>query len=173
MYRKERWLMTINEIRHIVGMTQHAFASYFGIPVGTLRNWEQGIAKPPKYVFSMIFQSIRRDKMINIETIKFVRMLNELAEKSNNGIDEFSKATHETFQSKIFYAENRNNKIVLDACIIDQKECYHHDIVSFYESPEYVITARFDEDTYKPYLVVKFLYCDDEIVIEDGVWYFS
>ncbi|WP_216076086.1 helix-turn-helix domain-containing protein, partial [Acinetobacter baumannii] len=30
------------EVRKRLGMTQGAFAAMLGIPVGTLRNWEQG-----------------------------------------------------------------------------------------------------------------------------------
>ena len=65
--------MKINDLRNITQMTQRQFAEYFGIPVGTLRNWEQGIANPPEYVFQMIITSIRRDKMINVETINFFK----------------------------------------------------------------------------------------------------
>ena len=71
--------MTIQEIRKLTHMTQRQFSTFFGIPLGTLRNWEQGIAKPPEYVFHMIATTIRRDKMINIETVKFIHMLDRLA----------------------------------------------------------------------------------------------
>ena len=84
--------MKISDLRNITQMTQRQFAEYFGIPVGTLRNWEQGIANPPEYVFQMIITSIRRDKMINVETIKFVQMLDELAVLSKNGILPFENA---------------------------------------------------------------------------------
>ena len=84
-------------------MSQRQFAEHFGIPVGTLRNWEQGIASPPDYVFQMIITIIRRDKMINLETIKFVRMLEEFAELSKNGIEPFENATEGTCCDKIFY----------------------------------------------------------------------
>ena len=164
--------MTIRELRHVVGMSQQKFANYFGIPVGTLRNWEQGIAKPPEYVFDMISHSLRRDKMINIETIKFVRMLDDLAERSIRGIEEFSNATNNALHEKIFFAKSYNYKVVLDACVIDEKDYYHHDIVSFYENNEYVITAHFDEDDNHPYLVVDLFNSNEQIVINGGEWYF-
>ena len=164
--------MLISELRRIVGMSQQKFACYFGIPVGTLRNWEQGIAKPPEYVSNMIFQSIRRDRMINVETMKFVKILDELARKSKNGIEDFSDATKDTLHTKVFYDTNSNFKIVADACVVDMKECYHHDAISFYEDSQYVINALFDEGSQKPYLVVKLTGSEEQIVIEDGEWYF-
>lgn len=33
-------------VRTQLGMTQEQFAEMLGVPVGTLRNWEQGIRKP-------------------------------------------------------------------------------------------------------------------------------
>ena len=34
------------EIRELYGLTQEKFASFMGISVGTLRNWEQGRRRP-------------------------------------------------------------------------------------------------------------------------------
>ena len=76
--------LKIDDIRKITQMSQRQFAEHFGIPVGTLRNWEQGIAKPPDYVFQMIISSIRRDKMINIETIN--NAIGKLAAKNGGNI---------------------------------------------------------------------------------------
>ena len=164
--------MSISELRHFVNMSQRDFANYFGIPLGTLRNWEQGIASPPDYVIQMIISSIRRDKMINIETIKFTRMLDELAELSNNGIEEFENATYETYHNKVFYDAKNDNKLVLDACIVDDPNCFHHDIISYYENNEYSVNVEIDEDEEK-YIVVRLMVSDEEIIIEDGIWYFS
>ena len=36
----------VKEIRESTGMSQKAFAELYGIPLSTLRNWEQGIRKP-------------------------------------------------------------------------------------------------------------------------------
>lgn len=36
----------IRRIRHRTRLTQHGFARRYGIPLGTLRDWEQGRAKP-------------------------------------------------------------------------------------------------------------------------------
>lgn len=170
--------MKISELRHLINMSQRSFAEYFGIPIGTLRNWEQEISNPPEYVFQMIVNSIRRDKMINVETIKFVNMLNELAELSANGIEGFSKATSENLHTKLFYDdissdENRLFRIVLDAYINDNPECVHHDIVGCYDSytNEYTIRAVVDEG-FEPYILVHLSESGEEIEIENGSWNF-
>ena len=46
--------MTIKEMRIITGMSRQEFGDYFGIPRGTIRNWEQGIREPLSYVVSLI-----------------------------------------------------------------------------------------------------------------------
>lgn len=172
-------MIEIKKFRNVIGMSQREFSTYFCIPIGTLRNWEQGISSPPKYVFEMIGAILMRDEMINIETIKFTKMLDELAELSKNGIDEFKNATEENQRSKIFYDkhsedENGNYRVVLDACILDDTNCYHHDVISYYDSEarEYEIRVVFDE--YKtPFVEVKMFLRDDSIVIENGRWYFA
>ena len=111
--------------------------------------------------------------MINIETIKFVRMLDELASKSKYGIEEFCNATEKNFSQKVFYAECFDYKVVLDARLVDEKECYHLDIVSFCEDAEYVVNVRFDESDSAPYLIVTLFGSDEQIVVENGKWYFA
>ena len=158
-------------------MSQRKFAEHFGIPVGTLRNWEQGIAKPPEYVFQMIFQSMRRDKMINVETVKFYKMLDQLAELSACGIASFDEANQDNFREKVFYdtkkTENGGYRVVRDACLLDDPRCYHHDVISYWDSDslEYLVEVRFDDS--EPYIDVQLLLSKEEIVIENGVWYFS
>ena len=73
--------MELKELRQALDMSQRQFASVTGIPLGTLRNWEQGLSEPPAYVYTMVINAIRRDLMINVETVKFMKMLDELAEK--------------------------------------------------------------------------------------------
>ena len=169
----------IKKIRNHVNMSQRKFADYFNIPLGTFRNWEQEISKPPEYVLNMIIESIRRDKMINVETIKFVKMLNTLATLTKGGIFEFKNATENDYNSgKIFYDErgrdkDGNYRIVLDMCIVDDKECIHHDVVSYYDSnaEDYIVRAVINEDD--RYIIVKFLNSEDEVVVENGRWYFA
>lgn len=171
--------MKISELRNVIKMTQRQFAEHFGIPVGTLRNWEQGISNPPEYVFQMIFTAMRRDKMINVETIKFIKMLDEFASCSASGIDPFGKATEATYGERIHYDERliegeEGFKVVADACIVDDPAYYHHDIISYWDEDtiEYKIRVIIDE-TGIPYLSIKLLLSDEEIVVEDGKWYFA
>lgn len=69
----------------------------------------------------------------DIEILKFIKMLDELAKKSKNGIKSFNEVTIDNFENYIFYdPKSENNgifKIVLDACLIE-----HHDIVSYYDN---------------------------------------
>ena len=120
--------------------------------------------------------------MINIETIKFVKMLDDLAELTEYGIDKFANATGENYLDKVFYDENtmdakgerREYRVVLQACLIDDPECLHHDVISYYDSyiDEYTLRAVFDGDE-PPYIEVRFTSSDTDIVIEDGRWYFA
>ena len=48
----------IRELREKTGLTQKAFSELYGIPVSTLRKWEQGEASPPPYVIELIAGSI-------------------------------------------------------------------------------------------------------------------
>lgn len=170
--------MEIIKIRHAMRMSQRSFASRFGIPLGTLRNWEQGIAKPPEYVLTMLLTNIRRDNMINIETIKFMKMLDKLAAMTVNGFEPFSKATADSIGEKIFYDEKKPDEngffpIVLDACIVDDPECLHHDIVSYYDSDsgEYTVRVELEEDM-PPSIVVDLLLSEAQIAVYEGRWHF-
>lgn len=48
----------IRDLRDTTGMTQKAFAAMYGIPLSTLRKWEQGEASPPPYVLSLIARAL-------------------------------------------------------------------------------------------------------------------
>ena len=116
--------------------------------------------------------------MINLETIKFIGMLERLAELSENGIEPFENATEDTYGNLIFYDSRHLEgedgfKVVGEACIVDDPKCYHHDIVSYYDSRilEYKMRVKIDEDG--AYICIEFLFSDDIIIIENGTWYFA
>lgn len=44
----------IRELRDAAGMTQKAFAEMYGIPLSTLRKWEQGEASPAPYILRLL-----------------------------------------------------------------------------------------------------------------------
>ena len=48
----------VKEIREATGMSQKAFAELYGIPLSTLRNWEQGINSPAPYVLGLISRTL-------------------------------------------------------------------------------------------------------------------
>ena len=44
----------IKYLRISTGMKREDFANYFHIPLGTVRDWEQGKRKMPEYVYELI-----------------------------------------------------------------------------------------------------------------------
>lgn len=46
--------MTFKELRVQTGMTQKAFAEYFGIPVRTVQDWEAGISECKSYIIKLL-----------------------------------------------------------------------------------------------------------------------
>lgn len=108
--------------------------------------------------------------MIDFETVRFMKLLDELAALSANGIVPFSEATPESWGSrqKLFYDDTPANfRVVCDACIDE----LHHDIISYYSSADYTIRAICEEGD-KPFVEVMSADGCYTIVVEDGVWYF-
>lgn len=144
----------IKALRLSLKMSQRAFARHFGMPLGTVRNWEQGIAKPPEYVFTMIEKMVRRDFMVNIETIRLMALIKELAKKSENGLMEVKQATEENKDKYIFYDssicldDEEKFPVVEGMIIIDDPKCYHHDVISYIEqrrSDDIYVAEDFEE----------------------------
>ena len=48
----------IRELRDVAGMTQKEFADRYGIPLSTLRKWEQGEASPAPYVLQLLAKTL-------------------------------------------------------------------------------------------------------------------
>lgn len=48
----------IKEIRQATNLTQKEFAKKFGIPLSTLRKWEQNESSPPSYVRNFLINSL-------------------------------------------------------------------------------------------------------------------
>ena len=51
----------VKELRQATGMSQSKLAEYFGIPVRTLQDWEQGKRTPPEYVPKMMQRIIKAE----------------------------------------------------------------------------------------------------------------
>ena len=54
----------IRELRDKTGLTQKAFAELYGIPVSTLRKWEQAESSPPDYVLRLLARAMPREDQI-------------------------------------------------------------------------------------------------------------
>ena len=54
----------VKELRATTHMSQNKFATYLGIPVANIQNWEQGINNPPNYVVSLISRIMKNDGYI-------------------------------------------------------------------------------------------------------------
>ena len=48
----------IKELRDATGMTQKEFANSYGIPLSTLRKWEQGESSPAPYILNLLAKTI-------------------------------------------------------------------------------------------------------------------
>lgn len=58
----------IKELRKTTGMTQKAFAEYFGIPHRTIQNWEGGQNECPHYLLELIEYKLKNEKIIKEAT---------------------------------------------------------------------------------------------------------
>ena len=56
--------MNVKQIRLRSGMNQKEFASYFGINLRTLQEWEQGRRNPPEYLPGLIERILQNDHFV-------------------------------------------------------------------------------------------------------------
>ena len=117
--------------------------------------------------------------MINVETIKLIGIMKELAKRSQNGICDFEEATQDNYCRKVFFDKNATDKdghyrVVADSCVIDDKECYHHDVISYWDDlgTGFTIRAMKDEDE-EYFIEVCMSLSGVSFVIENGDWYCS
>ena len=109
----------------------------------------------------------------NYSTIKFLAMLEELADMSKNGFIKFSEYKNDCGNKVVFIDEEGRNfgRIVLDMCVDEN----HHDAISFYDGGYirgFHFTARVEEDEYdEGYYIFISGEQDMSIVIENGRWY--
>lgn len=52
---------TVKELRTAAKMSQKKFASYLGIPLANIQNWEKEIHTPPAYVVTLITRVMKND----------------------------------------------------------------------------------------------------------------
>ena len=112
--------------------------------------------------------------MINTETIQFIALLNELAEKSKNGIHPFSTVANQPKEcllyddSQVFQGVH---PLVEDYMVDDGQGTIILTYTEMYDEEGMVIGVKRDEDD-KVYVSVTSRKDPDFcIVIEDGIWY--
>jgi DNA-binding transcriptional regulator YiaG len=59
--------MKIKTLREAAGMTQQAFADYFGIPKRSIENWEGEQRKCPVYLLTLMEYKLNAEKIIKTE----------------------------------------------------------------------------------------------------------
>ena len=57
----ERLGRMVRYLRLLTGMKREDFAKYLHIPLGTVRDWEQGKRKMPEYVYELIEYKVSRE----------------------------------------------------------------------------------------------------------------
>ena len=111
--------------------------------------------------------------MVNVETVRFIGIMKELAKLSENGIFSFSKCNEKNRNDYIFYDDTKKNeddtyKIVCDSCVDE----LHHDIISYYGEDDYIIgVVVHDEDDVQDIFVQVRMNNNVMIVIENGDWH--
>jgi DNA-binding transcriptional regulator YiaG len=56
--------MTVKELRTLSGMTQKAFAEYFGFSKRAVENWEGGKRECPEYLLKLIRYKLENEAII-------------------------------------------------------------------------------------------------------------
>ena len=106
--------MKIADLRHATGLSQREFSAKYGIPLGTLRNWEQGIAKPPKYVSDMLHRLVIGDipeklplkGILDDDVVDLLGQLSSLTRLSQYGCKPIAAAADENAGAAIYYDED-------------------------------------------------------------------
>ncbi|MDD5956443.1 MAG: hypothetical protein PUC40_05615 [Lachnospiraceae bacterium] len=102
--------------------------------------------------------------MISTETVKFIGILNMLAEKSKYGIRPLSTATAQN-KKGILYDDKRSVKI-------DDDDPFSGTVYPLFKSASDGITAVVITEDNEAYVYIEFEHDDDfSIVVKDGTWY--
>lgn len=57
-------MKTIKDLRTATGMTQKAFAEYFGISKRSVESWEGGQRECPTYLFELMKYKLEKEKLL-------------------------------------------------------------------------------------------------------------
>ena len=118
----------IKELRDRTNLSQNGFAKKYGIPVSTLRKWEQGDTTPAPYIVSMLAKQIKGDNE-NLQKI-------ECKDGSIFYYDPISSVLSDVYGNNIIIKEQ------LDGVKSQNLPLYVKDLIeSFYE-----IQNKFNQD---------------------------
>ena len=56
--------MTVKELRERTGLSQQKFGDYFGIPLRTIQNWENGVSKCNQYIIDLMVYKLKNEGKI-------------------------------------------------------------------------------------------------------------
>ena len=58
-------MMTVREIRELLGVSRAEFSRRYNIPIRTLENWESGTREAPEWTMEILERVVREDAMEN------------------------------------------------------------------------------------------------------------
>lgn len=108
---------------------------------------------------------------VNWNTVRLIKILEELASKTEVGFKDFRKASYEDLNCYVLIDRDAEDEHGLPVVLDHRVDELHHDVISHYgdDYGEVIIRVVEDED---PYINVIALTSDDVIIIEAGRWYF-
>lgn len=124
------FMNSIKELRISTNLTQKAFADKYEIPLSTLRKWEQGESRTPRYIIRYIEQSL-----------PFNKDNYEITLGNNNNtyyIDKKNKKIGDSFGNWISFSED------IDGVIKENVILYIENLFNSY----YEIVKKFDKDLF-------------------------
>lgn len=76
-------MITISEMRKLLGLSRAAFSRLYKIPIRTLENWEAGINTPPDYVMYLLERAVKEDfknpdALLNLAVDRQIEEMNKL-----------------------------------------------------------------------------------------------
>lgn len=90
--------MTFKELRQSSGMTQKAFAEYFGIPKRTIENWDSERRKCPEYLLELmqykLESKLENERVNNMTRNELIKQLEEIKEQlawENIGLTDYAR----------------------------------------------------------------------------------
>ncbi len=178
--------MEIYDLRKELNMTQKAFASELGIPVGTIRNWEQGLSKPPSYVLSLIEERfapkepsgfVGKDEFF--ELMNAMHAVEVMALASRNGISGWEDVDAGSANARLYFERYARDDLGNYPVIKSFEEDPYGMIkpASYWgeDSHHYSVYAHESLDTDPPdrFVIVTLAKSQRKILIENGGWMFT